>query len=467
MVKRIVAIVFIFCAAAAAWGILGATIFSRTRSSRSMLSGQVASSWGAPQEQAPPSAHYEETMPRKVTTVVDGKKTERISEERVTRALALDASRLEVRLDLEHRQKGLLWYSTYKVAFAGVYTFRGPSQGWTKMPQETEQERYERFRRKWDEDLGVTREPPKMPGLVKKAEGLAEGTTGMKRLALQREQRVTFTFPYPAEKAIYDDLQVSVDGQPLALASQAKGVSGTAQVTAGKAVAVRVGYRSQGLESWRYRFGGEVSQVRDFALRVATNFRDIDFPENTLSPSQKRQTARGWELDWNYKSLISGFQVGIAMPQKLQPGPLAGEISLFAPVSLFFFFFVMFILTTLRGIELHPMNYFFLAAAFFAFHLLLAYLVDHVSIHTAFVVCSLVSMFLVVSYLRLVVGMRFAAMEAGGAQFIYLVLFSYAFFFKGFTGLTITVGAILTLFAVMQLTGRIRWAEKFKAGGVS
>jgi hypothetical protein len=52
----------------------------------------------------------------------------------------------------------------------------------------------------------------------------------------------------------------------------------------------------------------------------------------------------------------------------LQPGPLAGQISYFAPVSLFFFFFLIFIITTLRGIDLHPMNDFFLAAAFFAFH---------------------------------------------------------------------------------------------------
>ena len=149
------------------------------------------------------------------------------------------------------------------------------------------------------------------------------------------------------------------------------------------------------------------------------------------------------------------------MPEKLQPGPLAGRISYFAPVSLLFFFFLMFIITALRGIELHPMNYFFLACAFLAFHLLLAYLVDHISIHTAFVICSAVSLGLVISYLRLVVGIRFAAVEAGLAQLIYLVLFSYAFFFKGFSGLAVTIGSILTLFVVMQLTGRIRWSERF------
>ena len=88
-------------------------------------------------------------------------------------------------------------------------------------------------------------------------------------------------------------------------------------------------------------------------------------------------------------------------------------------------------------------------------------LVDHLSIHLSFIICSLVSIFLVISYLRLVVNMRFALLEAGGAQFVYLVLFSYAFFFEGFTGLAVTIGAIVTLFVVMQLTARLSWAEKF------
>jgi inner membrane protein involved in colicin E2 resistance len=157
----------------------------------------------------------------------------------------------------------------------------------------------------------------------------------------------------------------------------------------------------------------------------------------------------------------------MVMPEKLQPGPLAGKISFFAPVSLFFFFFLMFIITTMRGIELHPMNYFFLAAAFFSFHLLLAYLVDHVSIHTAFAISSVVSVFLVVSYLRLVIGMQFASREAAIAQFVYLVMFSYAFFLKGFTGLAITIGSVVTLFVVMQVTGRIHWTDKFAVSPAS
>jgi len=91
----------------------------------------------------------------------------------------------------------------------------------------------------------------------------------------------------------------------------------------------------------------------------------------------------------------------------------------------------------------------------------MAYLADHIAIHAAFVISAIVSVALVVSYLRLVVNARFAIVESGLAQLIYLVLFSYAFFFDGFTGLTVTIGAIVTLFVVMQMTGKIRWEEKF------
>ena len=74
-----------------------------------------------------------------------------------------------------------------------------------------------------------------------------------------------------------------------------------------------------------------------------------------------------------------------------------------------------------------------------------------------------VSIVLLISNLRLAVNERFAFVEAGIAQFVFLVLFSYAFFFQGFTGLTITVGAIITLFFAMQVTAKVNWEEKFKS----
>jgi inner membrane protein involved in colicin E2 resistance len=126
-------------------------------------------------------------------------------------------------------------------------------------------------------------------------------------------------------------------------------------------------------------------------------------------------------------------------------------------VSLLFFFVVLVVIQVLRGWRLHPLHYLQLAAAFFAFHVLLAYLVDHVPLEPAFWIAAATSMLLVVSYLRLVLGARAAILVAGGAQLAYLVLFSYAFFWEGVTGLTIVLGGIGTLFLVMQLTGRLDW----------
>jgi len=413
MIKRIAAITFIFLCTTVAWAILGATIFQRTYDSGSFSDSRVESTWGAPQSQSPPQSSFDEQVPKKVTKTENGKTVETVTQETVTTQLPLESSHINVDLSLEHRQKGLLWYSTYKVGFDGAYSFRNTSD---------------------------------------------------------KDHNVTFRLDFPTAQAIYDDLVFTVDGAAVPLTNGKNSASGIVVVKAKSAALLKVAYKSQGLNDWRYNFAGasatgqstvDVAQVRDFSLKMTTNFKDIDFPDNTLSPTNKTETSAGWTLDWNYKNLVSGYQIAMTMPEKLQPGPLAGRISLFAPVSLFFFFFLMLIITTLRGIELHPMNYFFLAAAFFSFHLLLAYLVDHVSIHLAFAICSAVSIFLVISYLRLVVGTRFATREAALAQFIYLVAFSYAFFLKGFTGLAITIGSITTLFVVMQVTGKIRWSEKF------
>jgi inner membrane protein involved in colicin E2 resistance len=404
LLRQIAALVLIFICTTIAWMILGSTIFSRTYSSDQELQGHVASTWGSPQEQCPPTATYKKIEVVPFRTYEKGGKTV-VHEEKEEHniALPLDATRVDVDLLLNHRQKGLLWYSTYQVRFAGDYTFRNDTD---------------------------------------------------------QAHSVTFYLTFPAQRALYDGLDMEVNGQKLPVATDEKGASVQASLSPRQVATLHVTYGSQGLNTWRYKLANGIAQAHDFALTMHTNFKDIDFSDDTLSPTSKQPTSGGWNLGWRYSNLVSGFQIGMTMPEKLQPGPLAGQISYFAPVSLFFFFFLMFIIAIIRNIELHPLNYFFLATAFFAFHLLLAYLVDHISIHLAMFISSVVSVLLVVSYLRLVVGLRFALVEAGISQLIYLVLFSYAFFWKGFTGLAITIISIVTLFVVMQATGRIRWSDR-------
>src|SRR5438034_11435934 len=194
---------------------------------------------------------------------------------------------------------------------------------------------------------------------------------------------------------------------------------------------------------------------------MTADFRRIAFPACIGATTTSAPTGDGWRLGWQFQRLSTGQKIGLDLPNKLNPGPVAARITFFAPVSLLFFFAVMVVLGVLSGKSLHPMNYFFLAAAFFSFHLLLAYLVDHLNIHAAFLIASATSIALVVSYLRLVGGARFAFLQAGVAQLVFLVLFSYAFFFEGYTGLTVTVGSVLTLFVLMQATARVDWSDLF------
>ncbi|MCS7178278.1 MAG: inner membrane CreD family protein [Anaerolineae bacterium] len=318
----------------------------------------------------------------------------------------LESSDIRVDFHLQHRRKGLLWYATYTVAFDAKYTFRNP---------------------------------------------------------LTSTVVATVTFQFPSSNAIYDDFVFRVRDVDARLVGDEWGTLYTRVVLApGETADIRLAYRSRGLDEWRYDFGPGVTAVRNFSLIANTDFGGFNFPESTVSPTTKTPTPQGWQLEWKFSNLLSDFDIGIEMPRKINPGPMASRMSFFAPVSLLFFFTVLVVIGAVWGINLHPMHYFFLAAGFFAFHLLFAYLVDHVLLEWSFVIASLVSLALVVSYLARVVHWRFALWPAGGSQFIFLVLFSYAFFFEGYTGLVVTIGAIITLAVLMHATAKVDWVEVFR-----
>ncbi len=312
-------------------------------------------------------------------------------------------SKVDMSLQYEPKRKGLLWYRTYLAGFRGEYTFENP----TPIPQ-----------------------------------------------------TIFVTFCLPAAEASYNQFSFTLNGKPTTA-----NVSGRAPITEAvvlqpneKAV-LAVAYKTRGLDRWSYSFGAD-SRVQNFTLQLKTNFADIDFPAGTGSPSERVRDDAGWNLVWSYPDEIGARGIGMDMPKVLNPGPTASRIIFFAPVSLLFFFASLVILCLLMKVDLHPMNFFFLSAGCFAFQLLFAYLVDVMPIGVAFAISALVSLTLVSGYLLLAFGKKFAQF-AGTAQFAYMVLFSYSFFFDGMTGLTITIGAIVTLAILMVVTAKVNWSEKF------
>lgn len=409
-ILRILGIFAVFLLASVGWLVLGGVTSSRTDEQLAALDGRVSDLWGSPQTQAAPT--FTEEWVETVTTreqVTDAAGIVRTVDklQQVQRLNPVDPARTRITVDLhlDQRRKGLLWYPLYDVTFAGQWTYTHPAT------------------------------------------------------AVPRDLRVALAFP--DAQGLYDDFGFVIDGVDRAAEVRPENgrVSWVVPVVPGQTVTLAAGYRSRGMREWVYRPTDGVGRVDDFALTMTTDFDAIDFPRMTMSPSNRTPTADGWSLDWTFERLVGAYGIGMVMPERTQPGELAAGISFSAPLSLGLFFLWIYALGLLRRIEIHPINYLFLAAAFFAFDLLFAYTADHLPVEAAFALSSVVSVGLVVSYLRLVVGSRFAFVEAGIAQLLYQVGFALAHFWDGLTGLTITVLGIVTLFALMQLTGRVKWGE--------
>jgi hypothetical protein len=405
---RLLSIGFIWAGCAVAWILLGSSIVERTGGADGNLRGEVYRLWGTPQRQLTPQATWWDTTHRMVQESVQDNRGSWVQqtvskEELVARPLELAASDLAVSLHLEQRQKGLLWFPTYTVGFDGTYTFTN---------------------------------------------------------ATAEAHDVEVTMPLEQTNTLYDGFAVlGEDGKERQVSFEHGGATVRDHFDAGASHQYRIAYRSRGTTSWSYQLTQGTAQVRKFKLSMETDFADVDFPSGTLSPTVQGRDHGQWKGAWTFASLVANADIGVQMPQKLNPGEVAARITFFAPIGLLFFFFVVAVLATASKRAIHPMNYFLFGCAFFAFHLLFAYLADQVPLWASFGVASLASVGLVVSYGRLFVGWRFALLEMGLSQLIYLVLFSGTFFWTGYTGLAITVMAVLTLFVIMQITGRVNWAD--------
>jgi len=404
MIRRYVVLGVVWAGCTAAWMLLGATLLVRSGETSSALVNEVHQLWGPPLDQVAPGAQYTEQRAREERRTLqdaNGRPYESVLQrmEDVHVPVPLVSTQARVSLVLEHRQKGLLWFPTYGADFEGRYM-------------------------------------------------VLNDTSARRTLSL--------TFPLPARGAIYDGFEV-LDETGKTVPAEVDGVAAhwVATVEPGARHAFLVRYRTRGTSSWAYRPAGAGSSViRNFALEIRSNVRGIDFSPGSISPSSAGGEGQGWRGAWEFSSLVGSAPISLELPQKTNPGPLAARITFFAPVALLFYFFVVGLLAEGRGIRLHPFSWFLIGCAFFADHLLFAYLADHVPLWAALTLSSAVSLLLAVSYAQWLVGWGFALREMGLAQAVYLVGFSLTFLLSGFTGLSITVGAILTLFMAMQLTGR-------------
>jgi hypothetical protein len=306
---------------------------------------------------------------------------------------------------LKHRAKGLIWYPSYECDFKAVYD------------------------------------------LVNKDKVAA---------------KIRMHFSFPSAEATYDNFVISVNDKPIeASIEPGLGVDELIELTSGETCSVAVSYKTRGMGIWKYVPNASGKEIKNLNVQIKTNFQDVDFPDSSLSPNERQISGSDCICSWRADNLITSRCIGMIMPEKLNPGPLVERITFFAPFCLIFFFVLIMTIGIIYKIDIHPMHYLFIAGGFFAFHLLFAYMVDLVNVHISFIVSACITVFLVSRYLRAALGSKFPWKVAFLGQLLYLILFSYSFFIDGMTGLTVTVGSILTLGALMKVTAKTNWNEVF------
>lgn len=406
MKKFVLPVVLVYIFTTIAWVLLSGSVHIRTVEKSNELHKVVGELWGANIIQRAPVINYKVTRERLETDNFGNQKKVQYTE---YVPVNLNGSDIKVKFDFQPRLKGLLWYSTYAVQFDGTYSVVNTSK---------------------------------------------------------EKRKLIFNYYFPDASGVFDDFKFVIDGKAQEEIQPDNGVlAQELDYAPGQERIIRICYKTNGMDTWHYSNGEFVNQVKNFKLLMNTNFDAIDFADNTISPTVKKKVKNGWDLTWQYNNLISSINIGLVMPQNLNPGPLIARITLFAPVSLLMFTFVVFVISAIKRVRIHPMHYFFISCAFFSFHLLMAYLAVYVEMNTTFLIASAVSIFLVISYMRGIVGIKYATLQIGLAQFVYLVLFSYTFFFEGYTGLSITIMSILTLFVIMQVTMKVNWDEVFAEAG--
>ena len=219
-------------------------------------------------------------------------------------SLLPSSSKVTAELAYDPRKRGLQWHRTYDIKFNGEYAFANPTQ--------------------------VT-------------------------------QHFKIELPLPGDTIRLEGFQFEVTGGAATASAAPVPKSGlmtaSVEVAPGKTVRLVTGYQARGMNDWRYVFP-DASRIQNFELVMHTNFSEIDFPNDTGSPSQAiAETGDNrWTIVWQYPDVISARSIGMSMPKVLNPGPVAMQIAFWAPLSLAVFFLVLVITSLMNGVELHPMN---------------------------------------------------------------------------------------------------------------
>ena len=422
-VQKIAALIVIFFSVTIAWVILASTTLWRTSNTSTSLKNSMESTYGGELEINAPSLYRmvaEDAGSAKPNSLMieDDKfpaygetlETKDGSVSYYPKYATLESSDINIDIKLDRRKKGYLWFPTFKSHFKATYQF-----------------------------------------LI---DNVVEG------------EPYYISSVFASSNNIYTNVKVSVNGKEIdniiEFLTRERRLLVMPDNT-GK-VSLLVEYDATGMGQLEYRIAPqykELTQINNFNCVISTDFIDYDFPRNMLSPTTKEDASSFAKLTWNFSNIITGKDIGLVIPNKLNYGEITSRVSFFAPIPLLFFFVVLLIISVVTKQDIHAMHFFFLTLSFFSFHLMFSYFSDQMHIYLSFGVACMVSLGLTVSYIMHFLSKKMAFIIVPLTQIVYLFIFSFSFFFDGITGFIVTICAVVTLFILMQLTAKLNWHEVF------
>ena len=149
---------------------------------------------------------------------------------------------------------------------------------------------------------------------------------------VNRAVNATLRFPLPSERAIFNDLEVKLNGNNVLEHVQVTGGQLVLKpdLAAGETFTVEVAFKSRGLDYWYFQVR-EAREIRDFQLLLHLPDLakvDLNYPEGCMAPMEITPTAdgKGCTLSYKLDHALSNKGMGVAMPTQRQPGATADAV---------------------------------------------------------------------------------------------------------------------------------------------
>jgi hypothetical protein len=310
----------------------------------------------------------------------------------------IHSSDIAVTLKMDYRKKGLVYYTGYNAEFTGKYQINNPE----------------------NENIYLS-----------------------------------FIFPYPTQQGegLLQNVKLLVNGKEDLEDTEYQpnltlwtGVLGPAE-----SLDITVQYDGRGLDQFEYGFES-AEQINNFQMQIdVQGAKELDYAESTMPPTESSQeTESGKILSWKLDKALTQLNIGVILPDKLNVEKQLFIMMYRAPVFFLLFLASLVAIIRLSGEKVNFIPIVITSIAYFFFYPLFAYLVMYMGLILSLSISFAVIGLLILNYIRILYGIKIG-LSVFIAYIFYLGITSLAALLPEYTGLILTIEAVVLMGIIMQV----------------